>query len=60
VRAAVDEIEVHLFEVIVGGTHELLGRQAGPLRFVEDSSGFRLIGRTTDYESGRKKNRRTR
>ena len=55
---SVDEIEVHVLEVVVGRTRELLRRQAGAFRFVEDGSGLRLVRRATD-ESGSKKNRRT-
>src|SRR5262249_25503606 len=60
-RPAVDDIEVHVVEVIVAIAVELRRGYAATLRFDADGAGLRFSGRTpaTDDESGRKKDRRT-
>jgi hypothetical protein len=41
-RLAMDDVEIHVAEVIVGGRRKILRRQACPQRFVLDGSRFRL------------------
>jgi len=58
VRAAVDEVEIHVVEIVFRRGGELLRRNAGTLRFVKDGSGTRLPGRAADTD-GSEKNRPT-
>jgi hypothetical protein len=55
---AVDEIEIHVVEIVFRRGRELLGRDAGTLRFVKDRSGTRLLGSTAETGGGEKRRAR--